>query len=227
MVNSENKKEIPLLEEKPVEEVKEPPKTPESTATGNEKVTILKHSLFRAIDEGVSFSDSIGAQLAIRNVSDSTIANAVFEAAFYDIEGNIIDTVKHREVDLKPSASRGILINSSVSKFHLDEVKGYNIKITRMTTADVEKVQVRAQEIRTIGVDEDEVRGTVKNISNVKTDAALIATFYDYKEENIGARVIILRDIEPNTVRQYRFLFKPQAGDKLRRCTLHIGEIVE
>lgn len=37
-----------------------------------------------------------GVDFDIRNVSDSTIANVLFEAAFYDIEGNIVDTVKHR-----------------------------------------------------------------------------------------------------------------------------------
>ncbi|GAI57443.1 unnamed protein product, partial [marine sediment metagenome] len=165
-----------------------------------------------------------GAELAIRNVSDSTIATAVFEAVFLDIEGNILDTVEHRESDLKPERSRAILINTSIPES--DKVKSYDVRIIRTTTADVEKVQLRRHEIRTTETGE-EVRGIVKNLSEVKTDAALVATFFDPKKETIGTKVIILRDIEPGTIRQYQFKFKPQEGDVVRTYTLNIGEIEE
>ena len=164
-------------------------------------------------------------ELAIRNVSQATIATAVFEAVFYDKEGNIVDTVKHGEIELKPDTSRAIYI--AFPKHGYDKVKSYNVRIIRTTTADVEKVQFRRQEVRTTETGEEEVRGTVKNISEVKTDAAIVATFYDYKEEKIGTKVLILRDIEPHTVRKFEFKFKPQEGDRIRRCSSAIGEIVE
>jgi hypothetical protein len=196
--------------------------TPEPVATGNERIAILKHSL---IEASADDRQQTGVELAIRNVSDSTIAAAIFEAIFYDIEGNIVDTVKHREIDLRPETSRGVLINTSIPESY--KVKSYSVKITRMTTTDVEKVQLRRHEIRTNEAGEEEVRGVVKNISDVKTDAALVANFYDPKKENIGTRVIILRGIEPDTIRQFHFIFKPQAGDIVRTYTLNIGEIVE
>ena len=111
-------------------------------------------------------------------------------------------------------------------KQEVHKLKSYDIKITRMTTADVEKLQLRRHEIRTTDAGE-EVRGIVKNISNIKTDAALIATFLDPKKENIGAKVIILRDIEPNSTKQFHLLFKPMEGDVVRTYTLNIGDIVE
>lgn len=225
--NVEEAEEVPLLEEKPVEEVKEAPKAPAPTATGNEQITILKHKISRTEDDflyggGVS---STNIELAIRNVSDSNIASAVFEAAFYDVEGNIVDTVEHKEIDLKTDTSRAISISYTGPKYN--EVKSYDVRIIRTTTADVEKVQLRRYEVRTTETGEEEIRGIVKNISEVKTDAALVATFYDFNKENIGTNVLILRDIEPNTVREFDFKFKPQEGDVVRSCTINIGEVVE
>jgi len=213
------------------EEAKEPPKTPAPTATGNEKITILKHSISVAErDEEQEYGRSPimdGVELAIRNVSDSTIATTVFEAIFYDQEGNILDTVKHREIDLKPNTSRAIRISSSIHEH--EKVKSYDVRIIRATTTDVEKVQLffRRHELRTTETGEEEIRGIVKALSEVKTDAAVVVTFYDPKKENIGTKVIILRGIEPNTVRQYCFKFKPQEGDTVRSCSFAIGEIVE
>ena len=96
-----------------------------------------------------------------------------------------------------------------------------------MRTADDEKIQLQRHEIRTTDAGEEEVRGIAKNISEVKTDAALVATFLDSKKGNIGTRVVILRDIEPNTIRQFDFKFKPQEGDIVGTYTLNIGDIVE
>ncbi|MFC1875280.1 FxLYD domain-containing protein [Chloroflexota bacterium] len=200
--------------------------TPEPKVTGNEKIQILKHSYDNG-DEDLFNEDENPARvdIAMRNVSDTTIATVVFEAIFYDIEGNILDTVKHSIIDLKPNTSRAIRINYKEQKD--DRLKSYDIKITRMVTADVEKIQLRRHEIETTDAGEKEVGGIVKNISNFKADAAVVATFLDPKKENIGTRVVILRDIEPNNTKQFHFLFKPIEGDQVMTYTLNIGDIVE
>ena len=125
----------------------------------------------------------MGAELAIRNVSDSTIATLLFEAIFYDAEGNILDTVKHREINLRPKTSRAIYIQTLIALNN--RVKSYAVRITRMIMADVEKVQLRRYERRTIGTGEEEISGLVKNISEVRTDTAIIATFYGLAREKI------------------------------------------
>jgi len=195
--------------------------TPEPKVTGNEKIQILKHSFTKGEDD--ARRQTSGADIAIRNVSDVTIATLVLECIFYDIEGNVMDTVKHKEIYLRPKTSRAVSIN--FKKQEISQLKSYDIKITRMTTADVEKVQLRRHEIKTTDAGE-EVRGIAKNISDVKTDTALVATFLDSKKENIGIRVIILRDIEPNNIKQFHFLFKPMEGDRVRSYTLKIGDLV-
>jgi hypothetical protein len=202
-----------------VEESKAPPKTPAPTATGNEKIEILKHHLSET-DLGSDGTPRArpGVELAIRNVSESTIATAVFEAVFYDEEGNIVDQVKHEEITLEPETSRAILIACPPHQYDL--VKSYDARVVRTTTADVEKVQLRRHETWTTETGEEEIKGIVKNISQVKTDAAVIATFYDANEENIGTQVVVLRDIEPNTIRQYGLSFRPQEGDVVSRYTL-------
>ncbi|MFC1875485.1 hypothetical protein ACFLY3_05010 [Chloroflexota bacterium] len=220
-VQETTKKEV-ATEEKEGEKFS---KVPEAKAIGNERITILKHNLSAtSIDERGGIHPA-SVELAIRNVSDSSFATVLFEAVFYDIEGNVLDTVKHSEIDLKPSFSRAVNINS-LTPYH-DNIKSYAIRITRTTTAEVEKVQLRRHEIRTTDTGEEEVRGIVKNISSVKTDVALIATFLDFKKENISIRVVILRDIEPNNTKQFHFLFKPMEGDRVGTYTLDIGDIVE
>jgi hypothetical protein len=205
---------------------------PVPTATGNEKIAILKHSLSPAPVGGtwvqiycVSCRGAISIELAIRNISDSTLATIVFEAIFYDIEGNILDTVEYKTFDLKPDTSRAIGIGSLIPEY--SKIKSYNVKITRMTTTDVEKVQLRRHERSKTETGEEEIKGTVKNISDVKTDATLIANFYNTKKENIGTRVLALRDIEPDSIKQFNFKFKPQEGDRVVNYSLTIGEIVE
>ncbi len=200
--------------------------TPEPKVTGNEKIQILKHSYDNG-DEDLFNEDDNPARvdIAMRNVSDTTIATMVFEAIFYDIEGNILDTVRHSIIELKPNTSRAIGINYKEQKD--DKLKSYDVKIVRMVTADVEKIQLRRHEIKTTDDGQEEVRGIVKNISGVKTDAALVATFLDSKKENIGTRVVILRDIEPDSIKQFHFMFKPIEGDIIMTYTLNIGDIVE
>jgi len=227
--DAETPTEAALSKEQAVEEAKESPKTPAPTATGNEKIKILKHSLPEtdmSRDEEYTSGEEypISVELAIRNVSDSTIATTVFEAVFYDEEGNIVDTVKHREICLQPNTSRAIRISSSETEY--DKVKSYDVRVVRTTTADVEKVQLRRHEIRTTETGEEEIRGIVKNISEVKTDTAVVVTFYDPKKENIGTKVLVLRDIEPNTIRQFDLKFKPQEGDRVGTYSLNVGEIV-
>ena len=191
--------------------------TPEPTATGDGGIAILRHGLVKTI--GDSRGSTGGIDLSIRNVSEATIASAILEAVFYDIEGNVLDTVKHREIDLKPSTSRGIII-SCPGRYSL-ALRSYSVKITRTTTADVEKVKLCKHKIKTTNAGE-EVEGAVKNIGGVKTDAALIPTFYNSKKESIGTKVIVLRDIEPNNIKQFHFLFKPQEGDVVKTYTLNI-----
>ncbi|MFC2026849.1 hypothetical protein ACFLUX_02620 [Chloroflexota bacterium] len=199
----------------------------ESTATGNEKIAILKHHLRRiSLTEFLDNRREVpaGVEFAIRNVSASTIATAVFEVVFYDIEGNIVEKVEHKEVDLKPNTSRAVIIFSSMLEVERIEVKSYAIRLTKTTTTDVEKVQLRGYQIRTTETGE-EVKGIVKNISEAKTDAAVIVTFYDSKKEIIGTKVITLRDIEADSIEQFYFKFKPQEGDIVKTCAFDFGEI--
>lgn len=221
---NEEAKEEPLPDEKPVTEVKEAPKAPKPTATGNEKISILKHGIYiKAKERGEV--EKAGVELTIRNVSDSTIGTAVFEAVFYDIEGNTLDTVEHKTTELRPNTSRAIRINSTILEY--GKIKSYDVRIVRTTTTDVEKVQLRRHERRKTETGEEEISGTVKNISGVKTDAALVANFYNPAKENIGTKVIILRDIEPNNIRQFALKYKPQEGDRVLKYDLTIGEIIE
>jgi hypothetical protein len=212
--------------EEGVGRVEESPKMPTPVATGNEKIAVLKH-YFSDMDGIRGEGDALTrVDLAIRNMSDSTIATAVFQAEFYDGEGNIIDTVRHSETELRPETSRLIHITSGIPISESGTAESYAVRLVRMITTDVEKVHHLRYEIDTIETGEEEVRGVVKNVSDVKIDAAVAVTFFDGEKENLGVRVVVLKDMEPNTARQYTLRFRPQEGETVRGCSITAGEVV-
>lgn len=201
-------------------------RAPKPEVAGNEKVSILKHKFYAGLTRQLKEVEEIGVDFAIRNVSGSTIATVIFEAKFYDIEGNVLDTTKHKEVELPANTSRAIIIRPSIVNEH-EKIKSYNVSIVRTVIVDFERVQLRRHTATTTETGEEEITGLAKNISEVKTDAAVVATFLNSKDENIGTRVIIVRDIEPNTVKQFHLKFKPQDGDVVRSYVLHTSDLVE
>jgi hypothetical protein len=88
-------------------------------------------------------------------------------------------------------------------------------------------VQFGSNEGKVIGNGEEEFVITVNNISNEKTDSAVVASFFNSYKESIGTKVIILRELEPGKTRRASFIFKPQGGDKIRTYNFDIGDIVE
>lgn len=197
--------------------------TPMPIATGNKDISIIKHDLRKANTNGRG-AVSTDINFAIRNISDKTLASIIFEAAFLDSEGNVIDIVKHREFELKPNSSRAVII--STTKDYSGIVKSYKVAVVKAITTDIEKVQLRRHEIRTTENGE-EVRGLVKNISNTRADVALIATFKDAKEEKIGIKVLYLKGIEAGGLKRFYFVFTPPEGDSVKSYSLNIGDMIE
>jgi hypothetical protein len=226
MPGSENTQAATLSNEQSTLEINALPKPPVPTATGDERITILKHDL-SLTDPVVEYPTPAGIELAIRNVSGRDIATTTFEATFFDLEGQVVSTVKHNEVEFKPETSRAIRIDCSLPHYESDKVKSYAVRVVKTTTTDVESVQLRRHELRTTEDGEEYAWGIVKNLSETKADAAVIWTFSNPKKENIGTRVVVLKDIEPNTIRQYEFKFKPPEGETVRNYSITVGQIAE
>jgi hypothetical protein len=197
--------------------------TPVPKAIGDSSIVILSHS--RQVDYNTNGEPLYFVDLSIRNVSDRTIATALFDIIYYDSEGAVLDTVRYKEHELKPNNSRNIRINinNNIGKL----VKSYNINLLKTVTADVEKVLLCRNEIRTTETGAEEIRGILKNISNVKTDVALIANFMDPKKEKVGTVVIFVKDIEPCSFKKFQFVFNPPEGETVKTYTLDIGDIIE
>jgi len=166
----------------------------------------------------------IGVELAIRNVSSSTIATASFEAVFYDIEGNVIDTTTYQTVDLPPGTSRTIHIEYKAPK-NEGELKSYDVRVTRTTSAETERFHITHKELKVTGTGENEVSGIVKNLSDVKVDAIVFAVFYNMDKRDIGEKAALIREIEPHGMKNFAFVFKPQEGDDVASYTLNVGEL--
>jgi len=201
----------------------EPIKIRESTATGNDKIEILKHQLYDVCEDRRGIVCPAYLDLAIRSVTDTTIATAIIEVTFYDIQGNVVDTAKHEDVELWPDTSRGIRIETSVKR--VDLIKSYDVRITRTMMAEQERVQLRRHDINRNEAGEHVLKGVVKNISRVMADAAVVVTFYGANNVEIGRKVVVLRDIEPETIRRYELTFKPHEGDMVGTYNIAIGEL--
>jgi hypothetical protein len=206
---------------------KEVAMAPAPVATGNELVAVLDHSIYIFKDEWDKWVYGKGVELVLRNVSTSVIVTAVFEAVFFDQEGNVINTKRHQETEFLPDTSRRIDIVSTLSRKECVKIESYDVKLIRTTTTETQKVLLVRHELATVETGEEEVRGIVKNLSDEKADAAVVATFYDVKTENLGTRVLSLRDIAPHTIRQYVLRFKPQKGERVSSCNIAVGEIVD
>ncbi len=193
---------------------------PDPVATGNDMILMTKHNL-KYMDNAMLE----GVECGIKNISDKIIATLIIECTLFNSEGNVLGTAQHKETDLLPGKSRGVMIQPplTVPGFM---IQSYNIRFLRVVTADIEKVQVIKSEMRTVG-DEKEVTLTCKNISMEKADVAVITKFVNDNGETIGTKVIPVKDMEPNTNRQFKLVFKPLSGDSVKKHEIIIGDLVE
>ncbi len=193
---------------------------PRPSVSGNDMILITKHEL-KYMDNAILE----GLECGIKNISGSVIATLLFECTFFDGEGNIINVTNHKETNLLPGSSRGILITVPMSGESF-KIQSYNARISRVMTTDVEKVQIVQSDMKAVGGDK-EVTIICKNISAEKADAALIVKFFNEDKEGIGTKVIPVKDLEPGTNRQFKLSFKPLAGDNVKNHEVTVGDLVE
>lgn len=200
-------------------------KAPPPTAIGTAQVAVLNHELVDAIYDAQDSGRKApsGANLVISNESQTTMATVVLEALFYDREGTVVETLKHKITDLGPGRSRGILISSH--EYEPGRVASYQVRVVRTISAEVERLQLRRFEVQTMETGEEVVHGLVKNLSNVTMDAAVVVSFLDVDKEILGTRVVLVRGIPPDTVKPYEVTFKPEEGDTVISCDFRVGEI--
>lgn len=203
----------------PLAETEGPVVLPEPMVYGNDKVAVTKHRL-EEIQIYVCMY-KISVDFAIKNISEETIASLVFEAKFYDEKGKVLDTILHKEIDFRPGVSRGIILPTN-AVITPGVVKSYTVGIVSMTTTETEKVQLRHQALSVDASGEAEMKISVKNISAAKTDAAVLVTFATHNDAFIGDKVLVLRDIEPDTIRKFSFKYKPHSGLNIDKFTIRI-----
>ncbi len=200
--------------------------TPVPKVEGDQRIVIIKHSFQDTglLDVGITHIKR-GIELSIRNVSGQAIASAIFAVDLFDAEGNFITMLKHTESDIQPNTSRAFLIQTtSVTD---DIIRSYSIKLIKTVTADVEKVQLRKNEVKRLPNGREEVSGLVKNVSGVKSDAIVVVTFLDASEETIGVRTAELEDIVPGTVRKFAVVLDCPEGMSVKKRNIDVGELTE
>jgi len=206
--------------------IKEMVVTPVPEAEGDQRLVILRHSFqgTGAPDVGIT-TIKRGIELAVRNVCGESIASAIFAIDLFDAAGNYISTLKHIETDIQRNTSRAFLIQTTSVKD--DIIRSYNIKLIKTVTAELEKVQLRRNEVKRLPEGREEVSGLVKNVSSVKSDAVVVVTYLDANEEPIGVRTLELRDIAPGTVQIFALDFTCPEGLTVKKRDIDIGELTE
>jgi hypothetical protein len=203
--------------------------TPEQTVTGDDRIKILKHSFHEineTVDHWISQLEST-VNVAVKNISDKTVSTAIFEALFYDSEGNVINSVKHKEYDIKPNCSRSFVITIECDKTKDDYARSYNVAVVKTVTTDVEKVQIRKNEMKKLDNGGEEISGILKNIGENKTDAVLVANFYDYLGESIGISVLPFKGLVPDSLQRFKLTYYPPEGGKIGSHILDIAEMAD
>jgi hypothetical protein len=71
--------------------------TPLPIATGNDLIMIMNHHLIEDVNPHTGGPIS-SIYIAIRNISDKTIATAIFDVICYGAEGNVLGTIQHKEL---------------------------------------------------------------------------------------------------------------------------------
>ena len=204
--------------------------SPKSTATGNDMVEIIKHNLLIGADpyDSASLTGlielSIGAiSISIKNTTDKILSTIVFNVELYDIENNLIDTIRHNEYELKPLTSRSIMIGSH--KYAGNHAASYKLNIIKVLTTETEKIQLRKHERVAIDGGGERITGLLKNISETKADTAVIVTFMDANNERIDIKVLPVKDIDAFSTRRFSFDFFPACGEKVDSYTINIGNM--
>ncbi|MFZ7132816.1 MAG: FxLYD domain-containing protein [Eubacteriales bacterium] len=192
-------------------------------AQGDKNIKILKHG-FNEIIYGSAAGPVIFVEMVVRNICDKTIARAIFDIIFYDLSGNVLDTVRHREYDIKPKTSRSILVMNN--KVEYLSIKSYGIKLLKSYTSEFERVQLRRHWVESVDTGQ-EFRGIVKNISDSPANVAIVVSLMDYKDEKIGSKVFLLNDITPGNIKDFRFIFNIPEGLKVKSHTISIADIAE
>jgi len=200
--------------------------TPVPVVTGDERISILRHDFqdTGTLDVGIT-QIKRGIELAVRNVSGEDLATVIFEAELFDSGGGLVQTLRHKEHDIKSNTSRAFLIQSNGVKE--DVVRSYNIKVIKTVTSDVEKVQLRRNEVKRLRGGREELSGLLKTISRGKTSAVLVVTYLDADEEPIGLGALRVNDIEPGTVRNFSLGFTAPEGETVKTRNMDIGEMIE
>ena len=193
---------------------------PKSAFSGNDMVLITKHG-FKYMDNAILE----GLECGIKNISDKGIATLIIECTFFDREGSVLSVIKHKETNLLPDNSRGILISVPMSGESF-KIQSYNARIIRVITTDIEKVQIVQSTMKAAG-DDKEVTIICKNISAEKADAAIIVKFINEDKEVVGTKVIAVKDLEPAATRQYKILFTPVSNDNVKTHEVTTGDLVE
>jgi hypothetical protein len=193
---------------------------PMAAFAGNDMVLITKHCL-KYMDNAILE----GLECGIKNISEKPIATLIIECTFFDGEGSVLSVVKHKETNFLPGNSRGIMIPVPMSGESF-RIQSYNGRIFRLITTDIEKIQIVQSIMKAVGSDK-EVTIICKNISSEKADAAIIVKFFNESKEDVGTKVLVVKDLEPGPTRQYKLSFTPVANDSIKTHEVTVGDLVE
>jgi hypothetical protein len=102
---------------------------PTPIVRGNDRIKILSHHIKKPIYHNCGSIPDLkcNVEITIKNITDKTVATAIFNAVFYDLEGNITDTIRHEEYEIKPNASRAITITVDNMMYGHNTAKRYDI----------------------------------------------------------------------------------------------------
>ncbi len=163
----------------------------EPSVTGDEKICIIKHNIYRHIQNDEP--EIAGVYLNVKNVSTSIIGSVTFGVIFYDIEDNIVEETEYKKFELLPDKDTIVHIPSKAG--HI--VESYSVKTTQIIIAPMPVV-----------IDNDKVTITkhglvlTNNFPHSREWKEIDIAVHNISESNIAKIILeaIFYDIEGNVL---------------------------
>jgi hypothetical protein len=196
---------------------------PAPVLTGNEYINIYKHDLVK--DEDVHSGHARAElTLAISNISNITIATAVFDVSFLNDEGQVLEYKQQKEREIKVGTNRGVVVeaNKEISR----DIYSYRVSINKITTVETEKAQIVFCEANTLDEKTDSIFCVIKNISDETADTAFVAEFINKKQVRLGYKSVAVRQIPPHGKKQFRLTFEAPAGEKTMNIKYELADLI-
>jgi hypothetical protein len=193
--------------------------------SGNDMVGILSHSLGIFTDEANTDNTHMALDMSIQNISENTLARAIFKVEFIDANGKVLSETMHEEFEINIDEYREVAVIAEGVDYN--SIKSYKVNVYKTVPAEIEPIIFKSHEVKILETGNYEVSGIIKNISNNKEMCAVVTVMKDDNDEIIASRVIQISDIDPGQYKLFTIDFSSPDDRMVYSYMLRLANMVD